>query len=73
MFQSVEKAKAALQDRGSYLSSVSGSAFSDLASAPFCAAPPLHTTDTRATARDDHADKRPHSESACLLVLLRDK
>lgn len=48
--QSVEKAKAALQDRGGY------SAFSDLASAPFCPPPPLQDR------REDLTDKRHHSE-----------
>lgn len=45
--QSVEKAKAALQDRGGY------SAFSDLATSPFCAPPPPPPPDP---------DKRPHGE-----------
>lgn len=39
--QSVEKAKAALQDRGGY------SAFSDLAAAPFCPPPGLPEPDKR--------------------------
>ncbi|KAG8326253.1 Friend leukemia integration 1 transcription factor [Homalodisca vitripennis] len=45
--QSVEKAKAALQDRGGY------SAFSDLATSPFCPPPTLPD-------RRDDGDKRPH-------------
>ncbi|XP_033606149.1 uncharacterized protein LOC117282069, partial [Cryptotermes secundus] len=64
--QSVEKAKAALQDRSSYLAA--SSAFSDLASSPF-APPPRNnaaTQDPLQDARRDDtitsvSDKRTHS------------
>ncbi|KDR18297.1 DNA-binding protein D-ETS-3 [Zootermopsis nevadensis] len=64
--QSVEKAKAALQDRGSYLAA--SSAFSDLASSPF-APPPRNNAATQDllqdTRRDDAmssvSDKRTHT------------
>ncbi|XP_069700899.1 DNA-binding protein D-ETS-3 [Periplaneta americana] len=60
--QSVEKAKAALQDRGSYLAA--SSAFSDLAATPF--APPPRANDPLQDSRRDDApaavsDKRTHS------------
>lgn len=65
--QSVEKAKAALQDRGSYLAA--SSAFSDLASSPF-APPPRNSAATQDPLQDirrDDAitsisDKRTHSK-----------
>ena len=73
--QSVEKAKAALQDRGSYLAA--SSAFSDLASSPF-APPPRNnaaTQDPLQDARRDDAitsisDKRTHSEYRHAAVIL---
>ena len=65
--QSVEKAKAALQDRGSYLAA--SSAFSDLASSPFAPPPRSNavTQDPLQDARRDDAitsisEKRTHSE-----------
>lgn len=72
--QSVEKAKAALQDRGSYLAA--SSAFSDLASSPF-APPPRNnaaTQDPLQDARRDDAvasisDKRTHSEYRHVAVI----
>lgn len=59
--QSVEKAKAALQDRGGYLTA--GSAFSDLAASPFCPPPRGTGQDLLQDSRRDDilSDKRSHS------------
>jgi len=73
--QSVEKAKAALQDRGSYLAA--SSAFSDLASSPF-APPPRNNAATQDPLQDARrgdaitsvSDKRTHSEYRHVPVIL---
>ena len=59
--QSVEKAKAALQDRGNYLAA--SSAFSDLASSPFSSAPRGNDSLPEHRREEISSDKRSQSKS----------
>lgn len=65
--QSVEKAKAALQDRGNYLAA--SSAFSDFATSSFTSGP--RTNENLPDLRREDADKR--TQSKCFIFISREK